>query len=140
MQRVKVKDSHSDSLELNRGVPQGTVLGPLLVSLYVNDICQILPPGCKIVQYADATCLFVECDTDLEAERLLTDAIRRVIRYFISHELTLNMEKTEYLVIQQKCENLSHSLTVNGERIVSKTAVSILGLRSTLTCLLIALL
>ena len=127
MQRVKINDTYSDWLQLNRGVPQGTVLGPLLFSLYINDICQILPPGCKIVQYADDTCLFVACETDAEAERLLSDAIRSVLRYFETHQLTLNVEKTEYLVIQPKRENATHSLKINDEEIISKTSCKYLG-------------
>ena len=57
-QRVKVNNVYSDWIDLSQGVPQGTVLGPLLFNLYVNDMLTCVE-DCKLVQYADDTCIFI---------------------------------------------------------------------------------
>ena len=128
LQRVNVNGESSDWILLTRGVPQGTVLGPVLFSLYLNDIARCLPRGCKIVQYADDTCIFVSCKTDTEAKRLLTSALECILQYFQCHELTLNVNKTEYLVIEPKRSNSTHVINAGGTAIQSKFSCKYLGI------------
>ena len=63
MQRVVVNDETSDWIQLHHGVPQGTILGPLLFNLYLNDLEL---KTCEIIQYADDTVLLTShCDLDV---------------------------------------------------------------------------
>ena len=55
-QRVKVNGVFSDWA--TRGVPQGTILGPLFFNMYVNDVMNYISIGCKISQYADYCLVF----------------------------------------------------------------------------------
>ena len=64
-QYVKINDYESDKLEIKYGVPQGSILGPLLFLLYINDLTNIIKKNmnCEIILYADDTNIFVACDS-----------------------------------------------------------------------------
>lgn len=66
-QRVKIDGSVSDNLPINTGVPQGTILGPLLFILNINDILQEIPQE-AILSYADDTAIIASGDSWLEAQ------------------------------------------------------------------------
>ena len=58
-QRVVVDDAITAFVSINRGVPQGTVLGPTLFSLTVNDIAAVSPMNNLLVKYADVITISV---------------------------------------------------------------------------------
>ena len=55
LQRVVIDGSFSDSVSVNSGVPQGSILGPLIFVLFINDIYDQISPGTNIALYADDT-------------------------------------------------------------------------------------
>ena len=54
-QRVVINSKHSKILPVNSGVPQGSILGPLLFTLFINDIYENVSDGTNIALYADDT-------------------------------------------------------------------------------------
>ena len=68
LQRVVIDGSFSDTVSVNSGVPQGSILGPLLFVLFINDIYEQISPGTSIALYADDTKIwrrilsYVDCE------------------------------------------------------------------------------
>ena len=62
-QRVKINGSFSTSKQTSLGVPQGSVLGPLLFNIYINDFFYLVKDT-EVCNYADDTTIFA-CGSDL---------------------------------------------------------------------------
>ena len=68
-QCVKINDVYSEWLETNHGVPQGTVLGPLVFLLYINDFREKIQGNFEIILFADDTCLYFRRNNVSELEK-----------------------------------------------------------------------
>ena len=96
-QSVKYFNTISNELGVNMGVPQGSILGPLLFILYVNDLPNILN-GVKPIMFADDTTLF-SSDKDINvAVDCLNQNLSRLSLWFKSNRLSLNVTKTNYML------------------------------------------
>ena len=78
-QQVVVDGSTSDSADVKSGVPQGTVMGPLLFLLFINDLPQVVDPGTQVRLFADDCLIYriiksihdqVQMQKDLDALQL----------------------------------------------------------------------
>ena len=99
-----VNNTQSEWYQIIQGVPQGTVLGPLLFLLYVNDMTSTIGNNCSIVQYADDTVLYV-CGYDADtATNILAQNIENITNYFQSHKLSINVDKTKFMILHG-CKN-----------------------------------
>jgi hypothetical protein len=77
MQAVKVGNTLSDWMSLKYGVPQGTILGPLLFLLYVSDLPDYIK--CSYVQFADDTLIFCANESATTASQELSENCAAVI-------------------------------------------------------------
>ena len=92
-QQPIVNNVKSDWIKLYQGVPQGTVFGPLLFNLYINDLSKNIPTNCKIVHYADDTLLFTEHKDLKKCLRRLEESGKLAHDYFNIHSINLIAEK-----------------------------------------------
>ena len=95
----------SSTRKIRCGVPQGSNLGPLLFLLYVNDLPNCLDKSCPAM-YADDTNLTVCSDSINNLEEALNSEMKNIHQWLLSNKLTLNIEKTEYMIIGT-CQRLA---------------------------------
>ncbi len=104
------------------GVPQGSILGPLLYLIYVNDIYQSTPE--KILSFADDTSVYMSHSDISTLFMNANQSINNVFNWFCANRLSLNPTKTKYIVIhapQKHCNLENMQLSING------TALSRIG-------------
>ena len=113
-QYVQFDDQRSSLLKIKCGVPQGSILGPLLYLLYVNDIHNSC--SSEILSFADDTTLFLsESKIDTLYARANIE-INKLFNWFCANRLSLNANKTRYIVIKPPSKNINlggHSIKIN---------------------------
>ena len=99
-QVVKIEDTTSKALPLEFGVPQGSIHGPLLFTVYVNDL-PLVPRYCQSAIYVDDDKLFLAfqpCEI-LKAIQLLNLDLVEIARWCCLNSLLVNPNKTKLLVM-----------------------------------------
>ena len=95
-QCVEVGGTMSDFLPITCGVPQGSILGPLLFLVYINDMVTSL--NCKLSLYADdSALLFAHKDVHVIGDRL-SNELSNCKRWLVDNKLSLHVGKTECLL------------------------------------------
>ncbi len=79
------------------GVPQGSILGPKLFILYVNDICNV-SSLLRFVLFADDTNIFLSGDDVKEINKTLSKQLDKLNSWFAVNKLSLNVSKTNYMI------------------------------------------
>lgn len=105
MQRLRMGDVLSDSLKIQIGIPQGTVLGPLLFNSYINSLTNMNILGGKVVSYADDTVVIFTGETWEEVFKLTGRGIKEIKYWLDSFSLTLNLKKTNYIAYSLTAAN-----------------------------------
>ena len=115
-QSVKIGNTISSTKHVSFGVPQGSILGPILFVIYVNDLIECLP-DCFIVQYADDTQILIEGEiNNLEALiRKAEEVLYRVKLYFLKNGLLLNEKKTQCIFVgsRQYIAQIDSNISIN---------------------------
>jgi len=100
-QRVVLNNYSSSSCsnwgEITHGVPQGSILGPLLFLLYINDLSQITNDNSKIVLFADDTSMIITNPNPLSFEKSVNKIIQDINEWFNTNLLSLNLDKTNFI-------------------------------------------
>ena len=119
---------NSDDLPISIGVPQGSILGPLLFLIYINDF-----PECskafQFVMFADDTCLFLSERDPKWLESKLERELPRISDWLVANKLSLNVKKTNFMIFKtKKCKNNKNiNVKINGELIPQVDSTKYLG-------------
>ncbi|KAM7366739.1 hypothetical protein PAMP_014689 [Pampus punctatissimus] len=126
-QFVYVNDESSMQTKVSHGVPQGSVLGPLLFSLYMLPLGNIIRNHLiNFHCYADDTQLYLSIKPDVTNHLTKLQTCIKDIKYWMTHNfLMLNSDKTEVLVIGPK--HLRDLVALDGITLASSSTVKNLG-------------
>ena len=124
LQSVFINSSISDFQTVNAGVPQGSVLGPFLFLLYVNDIADTL---CNVARlFADDTSISASSTDIEEIKQTLDRDLKSLNEWSITWKVAFNPSKTEILLIGNRNESIT--LEFNDTLISSSSSHKHLGL------------
>ena len=121
-----VNNISSTVAEITCGVPQGSVLGPLMFLIYINDIA-IAVPNEKVRLFADDTNLFLARNTALSVANAANNTMFKLNNWFLANKLSLNTDKTFYMIFPPDTSNFI-KVYVNNVEIQRLPIVGILEL------------
>lgn len=127
-QCVAIEKYCSSYREIKSGVPQGSVLGPILFNIYVNDLAEIVSDA-SIVQYADDTSLFVS-GHDLDDLLLRSRSILcNLSAWSRNNALTINCSKSKAILFRARGRQsyLNQELFLDGAPIETLSKYKVLG-------------
>ena len=129
-QLVNINGTESDPLLITYGVPQGSILGPLLFLCYVNDMPNSV--DCLMLQYADDSALICSDKDPEKIGRILRTNLESCNKWLIENGLSLHMGKTELILFGTKRKLSVHNefsiVMSDGHVIKSKKVCCISGI------------
>jgi hypothetical protein len=132
-QYVQVNDNRSQIDTITYGVPQGSVLGPLLFTntpIYTNDLPRNLKTV-KSILFADDTTIYQSSNNTEKLYKATNEQLKILEDWFKANKLSLNASKTNYILFRNKNMELNdknNKLLINGEEIVLVSKTKFLGI------------
>ena len=111
MQFVSIRGKDSYPLSITCGVPQGSVLGPLLLLLFINDL-QNASKHLKFYLFADDTNLYYDSETLDDVIKKVNKGLKHVKRWLDSNRLLLNISKTNYIIFHSSASSVPTDICI----------------------------
>jgi len=128
-QYVKIGDCQSNLIPISTGIPQGSILGPLFFSIYIND----LPTACdsfKFIMYADDTTLYANIENfdqnDIDNE--ISQELEQINNWLAANKLSLNVKKSKFMLFHKLKQVPTISIQINNVTIDRVSHFNYLGI------------
>ena len=99
----------SELRPISCGVPQGSVLGPLLFLIYINDICNT-SDLISFSLFADDTSLIYSCSNVDTAINILNDELVKISTWMQINKLSINVRKSKYIVFSSRQKKYTQTI------------------------------
>ena len=129
-QYVFINGYESRLAVLNCGVPQGSVLGPLLFLLYINDFNQAIKLW-KVHHFADDTNPLCLSNCIKKMNKLINADLKHLVNWLNANKISLNVKKTERVIFKSKHKKFEGDLEIKlcGKRLYPTESVNYLGVK-----------
>ena len=125
-QRNKIRSSFSSWFDIYIGVPQGSILGPLLFNIFINDLFLNVIKS-EVCNFADDNTLYsFDKKLDTIFSNLKYD-LENVLSWFQANSLKANPSKFQFMILGDK-QNTSFVLNINGKKINNSKEIELLGI------------
>ena len=124
--QVRISSAHSQVKHLHNGIPQGSVLSPLLFAVMINDLPTCL--NSEVALFADDVC-FWETDTDIKVlNKLAQSSLNKINAWCNINGFKTSINKSAALLFTKKRKNKEVSLILNNQTIEVKHQFKYLGI------------
>ena len=118
----------SEFTTVTTGVPQGSILGPILFIIYINDLINCCP-DLKPIIYADDTTLYFTYKDANAIEDVMNNKLKKIVEWLQLNKLSLNAQKTKMMVFQKKkSPSVTPKLSINNTSIDLVDEFNFLGI------------
>jgi hypothetical protein len=125
-QRTKICQARSNWIKIRKGVPQGSILGPTLFNIFINDMLYCVKDY-GLYNYADDNTVSYICDTSIELVTKLELCGDIITEWFASNGMQANPDKYQSIVFGNKAD-LPSSFTIKGHNVKCIENVKLLGI------------
>ena len=116
-QFVQFNNTKSNQLSVKCGVPQGSILGPLLFILYINDLPMVSNLFTSLL-FADDTSIFMAGKNINDVILLMNSELKKLVKWLYINKLSLSIEKTNYMVFRSPRKKISRFCEITIDSIV----------------------
>ena len=126
---VKIENTYSDYTVIKHGVPQGSVLGPLLFLIYINDLRNAIKHS-NTIHFADDTSLLCQGKSLNKINKHVNHDLTQLVSWLRANKISLNAAKTEIIIFRTKNSAIQKSLNfrLSGQRVQLSKKVKYLGI------------